>query len=353
MNRIAIGGAGGAPSEGVIFSLLKNPNFEVIGLGADTTDLICSKAPEKYLVPYAHDEEYAEKLIATLRFVRPDFIHFQNDLEIFAASGLRNEFDKLGIKYFFPSHEVVDRCVHKYKSYLAFKNAGVKVPKNILISSEQDLKDAFSELGSLNGKIWLRTGLIGGGGKGSLATDKFDFARNWIEVNSGWGNFLAAELLTSKTVTWQSIWYQGRLVAAQTRRRSGWIHGNRTMSGVTGVTKVGITMSDSLVDEIAVSSVMAVDKKPHGLFGVDLTYDHQGVPNPTEINIARFFTTIRFFTEAGFNMPDLYVNIGLGKINAAESKVLNPLKNGLCWLRGMDREPILIEENELNSLDWK
>ena len=31
------------------------------------------------------------------------------------------------------------------------------------------------------------------------------------------------------------------LVVAQSRERRGWVHGNRSISGITGVTKVGVT----------------------------------------------------------------------------------------------------------------
>jgi len=34
MNKILIAGAGGAPTEGVVFSLLKNPNNYVIGMSS-------------------------------------------------------------------------------------------------------------------------------------------------------------------------------------------------------------------------------------------------------------------------------------------------------------------------------
>jgi carbamoyl-phosphate synthase large subunit len=101
------------------------------------------------------------------------------------------------------------------------------------------------------------------------------------------------------------------LIVAQTRKRFGWIHGSRSISGVTGVTKVGVTMNDPVVDEVAQRSVFAVTNKPHGIFGVDMTFDDLGIPNPTEINISRFFTTIRFFTEAGINFPSIAKNLSL------------------------------------------
>ena len=65
--------------------------------------------------------------------------------------------------------------------------------------------------------------------------------------------------------------------------------------------------------------------KPHGIFGVDMAYDRNGVPNPTEINISRFFTTVRFFTEAGLNLPRIFRDIGLeGKLPDLPRKI-NPL----------------------------
>lgn len=350
MKRILIAGAGGAPSEGVIFSLMKNKDYEIFGMGADSTDLVCSLAPFKRLIPYASEESYQDALVQIIEEVHPDFIHFQNDAEIFVASRMRHIFDSYNVGYFLPRHEVIDTCVHKYKSYLAFAEAGVRVPKNLLIENEEQLSESFSELGNREGKIWLRSSAIGGGGKGSLATADFDFAKAWITANKGWGSFLAAEMLTSRTVTWQSIWSKGNLVVAQARKRSGWIHGSRSISGITGVTKVGTTTSDKQVDEIAISSILAVDKAPNGLYGVDMTYDADGIPNPTEINIARFFTTIRFFTEAGLNMPDIYTQIGLGFEAPNFDRRINPLPENLCWLRGMDREPQLFTEESIKNL---
>ena len=39
-----------------------------------------------------------------------------------------------------------------------------------------------------SGKIWLRASSIGGGGKGALPTNDFDFAKSWINHYNGWGD---------------------------------------------------------------------------------------------------------------------------------------------------------------------
>lgn len=350
MKKILIAGAGGAPSEGVIKSLLMSKKGEdIIGMGSEPTDLVLSKAQKKYVVPYADAPEYLEYLLKILNKEKPDLVHFQNDLEIFYASLYRDEIHATGTKTFMPDHDVIDTCVHKYKTYLKLKEAGIKVPTNLLINNEEDLRNAFAELGDKDGKIWLRASSIGGGGKGALPTNDFTFAKGWIERFNGWGDFVAAEMLTPDTVTWLSIWYEGELIVAQTRIRKGWTHGNRTVSGVTGVTKVGQTFSNKLVDEVAMNTVKSVSDKPHGIFGVDMAYDEDGIPNPTEINISRFFTTVLFFTEAGLNMPEIFKDLALYGEKPNLDKIINPLQDGLLWLRGMDTLPKIFKPDQIEQ----
>ena len=310
------------------------------------SDLILSHAARKYVVPYANDASYKDALLKVLEVEKPDLIHFQNDLEIYHASLLRDDIQSIGTKVFMPRHEVIETCVNKWKSWQAFKNAGITVPENIFIDNEESLKKAFKELGDTEGRIWLRAESMGGGGMGSIPTNDYAMAKAWINRYNGWGSFIAAEMLSPQTVTFLSLWRKGELIVAQTRKRTGWIHGNRSASGVTGVTKVGTTCSDDFVTETAIKTIRAVDDEPHGIFGVDMTYDKDGVPNPTEINISRFFTTILFFTRAGLNMPVIFKDLALyGRMPNLEKKI-NPLKDGLVWLRGMDTEPVLstIEE---------
>jgi hypothetical protein len=348
MAKILIAGAGGAPSEGVIKSLLK-VGHDVSGMCCEPTDLVLSAASRKYYVPYSDNSDYKSSLLKIINHEKPDLIHFQNDLEIFNASSFRDEIHATGCKTYMPSHEVIDTCVHKYKTWQKFKAAKIKVPQNMMIDNEADLRCAFDELADKNGKIWLRASSIGGGGKGALPTNSYDFAKQWIDHFDGWGDFVAAEMLTFETVTWISIWYEGELIVAQGRLRQGWTHGNRAISGVTGVTKVGKTYSDNIMESIGMAAVKAVDDKPHGIFGVDMTYDENGIPNPTEINISRFFTTVLFFTEAGLNLPSIFVELGLTGNTLTKFSSKSPLPDGLMWMRGMDVVPKLLHEDHLKQ----
>lgn len=347
MSKIVVTGAGSAQSNGVINCLRKDDEEEIIGIGSDLYDLALCNAHRKFRIPHSRSPEYKDTLLRFLREQKPDMIHFQHDLELSVALKFRDEIDATGVKMLVPDYETIDTCVHKYKSWQKFKSAGVKVPENIIINNQDDLRRSFRELGDRDGSIWLRSMSIGGGGKGSLPTNDFDIACEWIEKCEGWGDFVAAELLTDRSVTWLSIWHEGELVVAQTRKRNGWAHGALSPSGVTGITKVGETCSSPLVDEVAINSCRAVSAVPHGIYGVDMTYDRDGCPNPTEINISRFFTTVQFFAEAGVNFPKILKDLCLYKKFPDLEKKINPLPDGLLWLRAMDCAPRLATQKEI------
>ncbi|MGB8599432.1 MAG: hypothetical protein WCE88_08065 [Burkholderiales bacterium] len=350
MAKIQVGGAGGAPANNFIRSLNESGRGDfLIGTSCDVADLFLANVAEKYPIPPALDPTYNDALLHLLSKIKPDFIHLQNDYEVRAVSRLRSQVEALGVKHYLPAAETVENCVDKEKSYQIWQQAGVHVPKTMLLHNPTDLKKAFDLYGET---IWVRA-IEGGGGRGALPANNYDFAKIWIDRFNGWGEFTASELLTKDTVTWLSIWHHGELVVAQTRRRLSWNFGNRTLSGVTGITGVGETYSDETGDRISHDAIFTIDPKPHGIFAVDMTYDKSGVPNPTEINIGRFFTTHYFFTKAGLNMPKIYCDIALDGNFPSLQKRINPLPDGLIWVRGMDVEPALTTRSELEAIAVK
>lgn len=347
MAKIYVGGAGGAPSNNFIGSLrMSSRGYDVIGGCSSPTDLFLADISRGYLVPNAGAPGHRDRLLEILADEKPDLIHVQHDYEVLAISEMREEIEALGVKTFLPAKQTIRDCVDKFASYALWEKAGVAVPATLRIDSEADLKRAFAELGP---RIWLRA-TTGGGGRGALPTDDIAFARLWIQRFDGWGGFTAAECLTPRTVTWSSLWLDGELVVAQTRRRQSWSFGDRTLSGVTGVTAVGETASDPVVDKVALAAIAAVDARPNGIFSVDMTYGDDDLPRPTEINISRFFTTIQFFAAAGLNFPEIFCELGLQGRSIWEGPKINPLPPGLVWLRGMDQPPQLRRREELEAL---
>lgn len=347
MARIQIGGAGGAPANNFIRALRESTHEHyLIGTSSVASDLFLADTDERHFVPPAKDARYPTVLLDLLQRAKPDLLYVSHDYEVLAVSRLRDEILRLGVKLFLPHPQTVEATVDKYRSYLIWREAGLPVPETILLNTPHDLENAFESLGP---RVWLRA-TTGGGGRGALPTDSRDMARRWIERLEGWGVFTAARCLTSRSVTWQSIWYEGELIVAQGRRRHAWSFADRAASGVTGITRVAETCSDPDVDRVAEAAIRSVDRRPHGIFGVDLTYDDDGRPNPTEINIGRFFTTILFFARAGLNLPRIYCDLGLHGTRPDLERKVNPLPDGLFWIRGMDVEPVLTTDQRMKEL---
>jgi predicted ATP-grasp superfamily ATP-dependent carboligase len=336
MKRILVLGAGGAPTTNFVRSLRleKNEDWHFIGVDADAYCLQRAETEEKHLIPYSNDPDYLPVLQDLIRESGATFIHAQNDVEVEYLSAHRGE---LGCRVFLPDHATVRICVDKFLSFERWKEAGLVVPETMMIADEADLQKAFATFGP---RIWLRA-VRGAFGKGSLPTEDYAQAKAWLDFQKGWGTFSAAACLEPQSVTWQSIWRDGELQCAQGRKRLYWEFANRAPSGITGITGTGLTISDPVLDDLAVRTIRSVDPKPHGIFSVDMTYDRDGVPNPTEINIGRFFTTHLFFSAAGLNMPFMYVKMAYGEPVDIPAPAVNPLPEGLLWIRGMDREPVL------------
>lgn len=339
MKRILVTGAGGSPSVNFTRSLRKsNEEYYIVGTDADKYYLQRAEVDARYLAPLASDPKYVDFLNYIIAKENIEFVHAQNDVEV---SFLSENREKINAKTFFPAKETVRILQDKFESFKVWEEAGIKVPATKLITRDTNLQELLDEFG---GSMWIRA-ISGAGGRGSLPVHDAATAKNWLdfhEKNGSWdGNFTAAELLQPETVTWMSIWKNGELVVAQGRERLYWELAKISPSGVTGATGTGVTFSDPELDRIAEKAVRSIDPKPDGLFGVDMAYDRNKVPNPTEINIGRFFTTHQFFTEAGLNMPEIFVKLAFDEEVPALKQVKNPLPDDLVWIRGMDFEPVL------------
>lgn len=343
MKRIAVTGAGGSPAIGFARSLRAAPEeIHLIGFDTNPYTLQRAETDERYLVPRVSDPDYLPVVSEILSETKAELLHIQISAEMIAVSGLR---DQLPCRTFLPGHETILACEDKYASYERWSAAGLKVPQTMLLNDESDLQVAFEKFGP---RLWLRF-TSGSAGRGALPTSDPEEGKLWIEFHRGWGKFTAAECLEEQTITWQSIWKDGELVVAQGRKRLYWEFANRARSGVTGVTGTGVTVSDPELDEIAQRAILAVDPRPNGVFGVDLTYDRDRIPNPTEINIGRFFTTHQFFTQAGLNMPYIFVQCALADELPKLSPRINPLPPGLAWVRGMDVRPVLTTVDKIEA----
>lgn len=318
--RVLVFGAGGPAGIGFCRALRMAGDYHLIGVDMDRDRLELAEVDERY-----HGS--ARKLRELCEKADPDFVHAQPDQEVGLVSLFRNTLDELGVRYYLPSGASITKCQDKWLSYRIWEDAHLPVPSTFLIRTEGDLARRF------DGEFFLRR-RSGAGGADAHVTASALAGEDWINRRNGWGEFTAAEVLPGPTVTTQTLWYEGELLFSQGRSRLAWTHGDR------GSALVSETVSDEEVDAVSEAAIRAIDPKPHGLWGVDMTRDSEGNPRLTEINIGRFFTTVpEFFAQAGFNLADMYVGIGCGHYDWA--RWMNPLEPGLRWVRSMDREPML------------
>ena len=324
----------------------KKEKYFIVGTDCDKYNIQRAEVDKSYLCPKATEQDYIKFIKHIIKKEKIDFLHSQPEIEAYTIGNNREEIEAAGCKLFMPNQRTIELLRDKNSSYKIWKKAGIKVPLNITIYNYKDLKRAYSEFGP---EIWIRE-TIGAAGKGSLSRPTYEEALSHIESKQMWGHSVAAQHLgdSQNTVTWQSIWNDGDLVVAQGRKRLYWAFANRSQSGVTGLTGTGVTINDSKLDELAILCIKTADTKPHGIFSVDFTYDKNNIPNPTEINIAKFFTTHHFITKAGCNMPEILVQLGFGEYDGPYG-MLNPCESKMYWIRGIDVIPVLKHQKEINN----
>lgn len=347
MIKIIVTSAGRGPGINFCRSLnmLKRKDIYIIGLESNKYSILNVEADECILSPEGKSDEFIPFLKKIIDKTGANFLYAsKTNEELWKISKAR---DELKIKTFLPDDEEIEIFENKYLTYKLMKEKNIKVPDTVLINSYDDLKYAFAKFP--NNKVWLRE-IIGSGGKNSIATSDINLAVAWINRYNGWGNFTAAEVLTKRTATWIGLWNKGDLIVSQARERLYWEYSELAPSGVTGITGAQITCSSSLMDKIAVDAIHACVDRPHGIIAVDFTYDSENIPNPTEIQASRFYTSIYFLAKAGLNFPELLIKIAFGeKIPVYENK-FGPLPNNLLWVKFVDCLPKLSSISELNAI---
>ena len=158
---------------------------------------------------------------------------------------------------------------------------------------------------------------------------------------------MISEFLPGREFAFQSLWHDGSLVESQTRERVEYLFGSLVPSGQTSTPSVARTVQRPDVAEIATKAVRAIDPNANGVFCADLKEDASGRPRVTEINAGRFFTTSNFFATAGLNMPYDYLRLAAGH---AVPERIEPLEEGLYWIRMVDMGYRLVREGEWRSV---
>lgn len=346
--KVLVADAGRATGINFCRSLrLADDNIETIGLEKDRFSIFNSVADRTRLMPdITKDQEgFFDFLHHVIEEEQPDLLYPAKTNEVLWEVSKRR--DELNTRVFLPEHSKIELFEDKFRTAKLWEQAGIKVPKGMLIKDEDDLRHAFKTIGQ---ELWLRK-LVGSGGAGSIAVKDFDLARAWIDRFNGWGNFMAAEVLTKppEMATWAALWKEGELIVSQIRKRLFWEFAYLSPSGVTGVSGAQSTVKDPLIDEISMAAIQAIDDKPEGIISLDYTYDQEGYPNPTEVQASRFYTSMYFLARAGLNLPHIFLKLALGREIPEFKDKFSPLPEGAVWIKYIEREPVLTTMEEIQA----
>lgn len=322
-----------------------NRNYRVIGVDGDSISLQRSLADVNIRVPRADDPAYVDLLNEVIEHCKVDLVTVQLEAELMPVSANR---DRIKADVFLPKHETIEIGDSKWASFDVWKRAGVSTPESVLINSADDLAEAFRHF---NGKLWLRA-LRGAGGKGSLAVTSLDDGRKWLDLWEGKADFMAAELLREDAWSWESVWDRGRLVLAQARKRLRWEFRNLTMSGVTGIAGASETVSDPAMEQLCIDAVLAIDPEPHGIMGLDISFDDSGKPYVTELNPGRFMSGgSLLLAEHGLNLAEVAIDVATGQWPEDSRLDDYRLPDGMISISGIDVDPIVTTRRQLDEID--
>ena len=346
MKKVLITEAGRATGINVTRCLrMAGEPITVIGLEKDKYSIFNSEADTTLLMPdITRDKEgFIAFLDDVIEREKPDVLYPAKTNEVLWEISHRRE--RLRTHIFLPDKEKVALFEDKFRTSQLWEKAGLRVPHGMMIHSEDDLRRAFKTIGK---RLWFRK-IKGCGGSGSIDTDDFDLAKAWINRFDGWGCFMAAECLTRNTTSWSAIWKNGELVVSQIRKRLYWEFPYLSPSGVTGITGAQVTVRDPQLDEIALKAIKTVDDKPHGIISLDFTYDSDGIPNPTEVQASRFFTSMYFMAKGGLNFPYILLKLALNEDCPVFTTKFSPIEPGLVWIKYIEHEPVLTSLNRIEQ----
>jgi len=306
-----------------------------------------------FIVPRADDPNYIPVLKNIIKEFKIDFIHPQPDFEVKYISKHR---DELGCKTFLPAKDVVAICQDKFISAKIWDKAEIPSVKPVeieLCHLNTDLEYAFRIFG--NRGFWLRA-TEGAGGRGSTFCLNTSVAKHWIMYWQSRGvecEWMAQEYLPGRNIAWQGIFKDGDLIVSQCRERLEYIYAYLAPSGITGTPAIACTIKGEAINLMAMKAILAIDKKPNGIYAMDMKGNQEGIIVPTEINPGRFHTTSYFYAHAAksFNLPR--ANMVMTYLKAAfddpidDGEKFDILPADLLWLRHIDCPTVLVKGVDL------
>jgi biotin carboxylase len=340
--RVLLLGAGGTAGQNFTRALHLAGGYEVVGTDMNAYRLEACGADRTWQLPGCTTEQYPCLVADLVRELTIDFVHAQPDMEVEAL--VRHADAYYPARTFLPSLTTLRICRNKLETHAILATAGIPVPDSVAL--DEDGATAIEALAARTGyPVWVRT-TVGAGSKGALPVYAARHGVDWVHYWRSSGRleadgFMACEYLPGAEYAWQSLWRNGELLVSHGRRRVEYLFGNIMPSGQSSTPSVAVSVHNQELNALGQAAVRAIDPRATGIFCLDAKTNRRGRICVTEINAGRFFTTSDFCAAAGCNMPALYVELGMGRLNRVPFPPTDAVPANLWWIRSIDAPPVL------------
>jgi len=352
MHRILVTGSGGIGGVNFVRALkIFEKQFFIVGIDFNKFYLQFPEVDVRVNSPKHSDPKFIQLVKNLVKENKIDFVHPQPSSEALVIAKQKNSIEA---KTFLPDPSIISK--DKLDVQQALSKQGISIAQTQLITNPEKIDESFELLGG--GPLWVRA-KSGAGGNLSLLCKNAEEAQHWIKLwvtkgRAKYDDFLIQQYLPKRNLAWDSLWFQGKLIASFTRERLEYPLKHISPSGITGTPSVSKIVIDNDVNKIGEQAIKAIDSKPHGNYAVDLKEDSNGKFCVTEIDSGKFHTTTPLW---GFistkslkqdplkNLPYLYTLLGLEEI--LDPKILGSdiYPNDLHLLRHIDCGVWILHEN--------
>ena len=351
MKKILVTGSGGIGGVNFVRALrATKKEFHIVGTDFNRYYIQFPEIDIRVGSPRHSDPKFIELISHLISKHSIEFLHPQPSSE---AQIIAQNIEKIPTQTFLPSYEVMVKDKLETQKILAQK--GIAVAKTMTIKSVDEIEHVFDSFKMK--PLWIRA-KKGAGGNLSLLCSTVDEIKHWVSLwvkknKAEFSDFMIQQNLPGRNIAWDSFWYDGKLLASFTRERLEYPFKHISPSGITGTPTVSQIIVNRTVNQIGQDAVLAVDKKPHGNYSVDLKGDENDHFHITEIDSGKFHTTTPLWgyistktlkMELEYNLPYLYVMLGTKTIEP-KSLGTDIYPEGLYLLRHIDCGVWLWREN--------